>query len=137
MFLSVHFLNPVFTTLSANPLVAGWYGADVTCLMPFFCKNCLNSVLVNVGPLSDIICSGKPNLAYRQQKLCILQIVSYFNFHCTFYLQLLSTVGLQLSRCRQQLGHSLFFVFSEIIDSEAPVSISIVNSLLSTSSANK
>ena len=33
------------------------------CLIPFLCKNCLNSMLVKVGTLSDATFSGIPNCA--------------------------------------------------------------------------
>ena len=53
----------VCTALLAKPLVAGWYGADVICLMPFLFKNVRNSALVNAVLLSDTTVSGKPCIA--------------------------------------------------------------------------
>ena len=53
----------VCTALSAKPFVAGWYEADVICLMPFLFKNVRNSALVNAAPLSDTTVSGKPCIA--------------------------------------------------------------------------
>ena len=62
----LQFLHPSFESLycsSTNPLVAGWYGTDITCSTPFWRKKFLNSQLIKVGPLSDTTLSGKPNWA--------------------------------------------------------------------------
>ena len=48
----------VWTACLAWPLLDGWYGAEVTCLIPFFCVKSLNSLLVNEGPLSVTIICG-------------------------------------------------------------------------------
>ena len=49
-----------WTARSASPFVEGWYGADVTCRMPFLDMNSLNSLLTNDGPLSVTISCGNP-----------------------------------------------------------------------------
>ena len=38
-FIDVRDCLKVWTNLSAKPFVAGWYGADVVCLTPFFFRN--------------------------------------------------------------------------------------------------
>ena len=48
---------------SANPFVAGWYGAEVIRLIPFIFKNVWNSSLVKAVPLSDMTVSGNPWVA--------------------------------------------------------------------------
>lgn len=45
-------LCKVCTKRSACPFVAGWYGAVNFEIAPFTCKNCWNSLDVNVRPLS-------------------------------------------------------------------------------------
>ena len=40
------------TQRSARPLLAGWYGVDVMCLIPFLLKNSWNSSDLNYGALS-------------------------------------------------------------------------------------
>ena len=51
----------VHTALSTNPLVAEWYGADITYSTPFWHKKFLNFQLIKVDPLSDTTLCGKPN----------------------------------------------------------------------------
>ena len=46
--------------LSAKPFVAGWWGAEVRCLMPFFLMKVWNSSPVNWLPLSLTSCGGRP-----------------------------------------------------------------------------
>ena len=53
----------VCTKRSAIPFVAGWYGADLMCLIPFLLMNVRNSSAVKWGPLSLTNCSGKPCVA--------------------------------------------------------------------------
>ena len=63
---SVIFFNPVlkvFTAVSARPLEAGWYGEDVTCLIPLHCKKDSNSWLTKADPLSVTMTCGIPNCA--------------------------------------------------------------------------
>ena len=48
-----------WTARSANPLVAGWYGAERKWRIPFLSMKALNSALVNCAPLSDMNTSGK------------------------------------------------------------------------------
>lgn len=48
------------TNLSACPLVHGWYGVDVMCLIPFSARNCLNSADMNCGSLSETTSFGMP-----------------------------------------------------------------------------
>ena len=60
---SVTFFRPRFTictACSASPFDAGWYGADVTCLIPFFSRKVSNSSLVKQAPLSVTNISGRP-----------------------------------------------------------------------------
>jgi hypothetical protein len=57
------FYRQFFGILTCLPLVAGWYGADVICLIPFLFKNVRNSALVKAVPLSDTTVSGKPCVA--------------------------------------------------------------------------
>ena len=45
---------------SVNPFVAGWYGADLKCLIPLRFINIANSSDENWLPLSDTICAGIP-----------------------------------------------------------------------------
>lgn len=48
---------------SASPLDAGWYGADVTCRIPFVARKSANSALVKHVPLFVTIVSGSPKQA--------------------------------------------------------------------------
>ena len=48
----------IWTARSAKPLDAGWYGAEVGCLTPLWCKNDLNSSLMKHVPLSVTIVSN-------------------------------------------------------------------------------
>ena len=50
----------VCTKRLASPFVAGWYGADLMCLIPLLLMKARNSVAMNCGPLSLTSCSGKP-----------------------------------------------------------------------------
>ena len=56
----VNFSLNNLTALSAAPFDAGWYGATLIYLMPFYIINSLNSWAMNCGPLSDTNCSSKP-----------------------------------------------------------------------------
>ena len=53
------------------------------CLTPFLCKNCLNSMLVKVGPLSDTTFSGIPNCAKILRKHCIVADAVMEDIGCT------------------------------------------------------
>ena len=53
----------VCTARSANPLVAGWYGADNLCCIPFASRNSVNSWAVKLGPLSLATTFGTPWVA--------------------------------------------------------------------------
>ena len=44
----------VCTARSASPLVAGWYGADNLCCIPFASKNSVNSCAVKLGPIDSL-----------------------------------------------------------------------------------
>ena len=62
----VTFFRPLLTickALSASPFEAGWYGAEVVCLMPLLLRNDSNSSLTKPVPLSVTIISGRPNYA--------------------------------------------------------------------------
>ena len=50
----------VWMARSARPLVEGWYGADLMCLMPLNFINVWNSSLVKTVPLSETMKSGMP-----------------------------------------------------------------------------
>ena len=50
----------VWMNRSANPFVAGWYGADLKYLIPLRLINVANSSEENWLPLSDTICAGIP-----------------------------------------------------------------------------
>ena len=50
---------------SAKPLVAGWLGAEVKCLIPFLLRNCWNSSDLNCDPLSLTNWAGTPYLANK------------------------------------------------------------------------
>ncbi len=52
----------VCTALSAKPLDEGWYGADVTCVIPFYVMNSLVCSLTKHCALSDTIISGIPRV---------------------------------------------------------------------------
>ena len=60
------------TQRSARLLLAGWYGADVRCLIPFLLRNIWNSSDLNCGPLSLTNWDGTPYLA---NKLCSFSMV--------------------------------------------------------------
>ena len=53
------------TQRSARPLLAGWYGADVMCLIPFLLRNSWNSSDLNCGPLSLTNWAETPYLANK------------------------------------------------------------------------
>ena len=68
------FFNPVlkvFTALSAGPLEAGWYGGDVKCLIPLYCKKDSNSWLTKADPLSVTMVCGIPNCANNTRSLSV------------------------------------------------------------------
>ena len=74
-FIDVRDCLKVWMNLSAKPLVAGWYGADVVRLTPFFFRN--NSSEVNCGPLSLTSCSGSPFRANTVRRaLTVLEVVA-------------------------------------------------------------
>ena len=50
----------VCTARSAIPLEDGWYGATVTCRIPFLFVNSWNSILVKAVLLSETRTSGRP-----------------------------------------------------------------------------
>ena len=56
----LRYVLKVWTALSARPLVAGWYGAEVLCRIPLRRMNSSNSELVKADPLSDTNSSGMP-----------------------------------------------------------------------------
>ena len=60
------------TQRSARPLLAGWYRADVRCLIPFLLRNIWNSSDLNCGPLLLTNWDGTPYLA---NKLCSFLMV--------------------------------------------------------------
>ena len=60
-----HACFKICTNLSARPLVAGCYGADVIRRIPLDLMKAWNSSELTCGPLSLTICSGIPNLANR------------------------------------------------------------------------
>ena len=51
------------TKRSANPLEAGWSGAQQICLIPFDLVNAAKSSDTNCGPLLVTNCSGGPKAA--------------------------------------------------------------------------
>ena len=51
--------------LSMKPLERGYPGDEVVCLMPKPERNLANSLLWNIGPLSDTISSGYPSIEKR------------------------------------------------------------------------
>ena len=53
------------TQRSARPLLAGWYGADEICLIPFLVRNSLNSSDFVLPPLSLTNWAGTPYLANK------------------------------------------------------------------------
>ena len=64
----------VSAVLSARPLEAGWYGADVMWTIPFFLTKVSNSSLVKFGALSEIKLSGTPccaNIALSLQTVAV------------------------------------------------------------------
>ena len=71
---SVTFLRPRWTALSANPLDAGWYRAEVVCLTTFLRINSSNSRLAKPVPLSVTTISGSPNLAESDPSSSMTQL---------------------------------------------------------------
>ena len=67
---------------SVNPLVAGWYGALLKCLIPLESINCLDLSDVNCGPLSDTNCRGNPlraKIALRISMVFVADLVFMVN----------------------------------------------------------
>lgn len=60
------------TQFSARPLMAGWYGADVKCLIWFLSRNIWNSSDWNCGPLPLTNLDGTP---YWVNKFCSFSVV--------------------------------------------------------------
>ena len=63
----------VWTALSAKPLEAGWYGADLTWRITFCFVKSSNSELVNTDPLSDTNISGNPCVAKMECKCLMVE----------------------------------------------------------------
>ena len=68
----------LWTMRSAKPLVDGWYGAPVTCRIPFISVKYLNSPDTNWGPLSDTTCSGRPILANKDRRVATVSAAVVF-----------------------------------------------------------
>ena len=64
------------TVRSAYPFVAGQYGADNFCAMPFICRKCLNSFVVNCGSISETHSSSRPIEANKNFSLISIVPVS-------------------------------------------------------------
>lgn len=62
----------LLTAFSTALFLAGWYGADVICLIPFFVKKFLNSDDTSCGPLSDTFASGMPKIENNSHNLFIV-----------------------------------------------------------------
>ena len=76
-FIDVRDCLKVWMNLSAKPLVAGWYGADVVRLTPFFFRNSWNSSEVNCDPLSLTNCSSSPFRANTVRRAStVLEVVA-------------------------------------------------------------
>ena len=69
---ALRLLLNVCTIRSAAPLLAGWYGATLMCLTPFFLRKTSNSSLLNCGPLSLTICTGIPYLQNKSLRTSIV-----------------------------------------------------------------
>ena len=72
-------LLKIWTARSANPFVAGCYGAEVRCLIPLRLIKTQNSSLVKTLPLSETRISGKPNVAniVRKAEIVLLDVAEH------------------------------------------------------------
>ena len=68
------------------------------CLMPFFCKNDLNSLLTKLDPLSDTTISGKPCEAKVDLILSLVTLeVAEFTQWISSHLELASMISKNIS----------------------------------------
>ena len=82
-------LSACFTNLSAAPLLAGWYGADFMCFIPFCAINRAKSSATNYGPLSVTTCFGSPFLEKMLRRtamvlvaVAVVMIITSGHFEC-------------------------------------------------------
>ena len=103
---------------SVNPFVAGWYGADLKCLIPLRLINVANSSDENLLPLSDTICAGIPlrenidprtSIVFVDVVVFISTISGHFEWASTNTKNILSRNGPAKSMCtlsHGEEGHS-------------------------------